>query len=82
MDTPAPWVLLRRGKPRLRFAERMEAMRFYDQLRRNATQPSAALFGPSGEAWYCAPERHAQWQRDDGRRRREETPLLAPEDAS
>jgi hypothetical protein len=67
-----PWVLLRKGRPAVRFAALPLAQRFYDQLRHNAgVQEDAAIFGPNREAWYCARVRTAYWIRDDDRRKRE-----------
>lgn len=74
-----PWVMLRRGKPPLRFLTLELAKRFYDQLRFNRpVGEDAAVFGPGGEAWYCPRWRAASWVRDDARRRRE----AAPEEAA
>ena len=76
-----PWVLLRRRRPAVRFAALHLAQRFYDQLRHNAgVQEDAAIFGPDREAWYCARTRHAQWIRDDDRRKRDVEPV-EPESA-
>lgn len=70
---PLPWVLVRKGEPVLRFPSRDMAMRHWKQLRfagmRNMAQADAALFGPNGEAWYCGRSRHAEWRRDDDRRK-------------
>lgn len=73
MPTPAlPWILLRKGKPRVPFATRELGIRFFDHLRRNGShQPDAALVGPNGEAWYCRGNRWSEWFRDDARRKRE-----------
>ena len=71
MSADLPWVLLRKGKPVIRFAERELGQRFFDRQRYNAgAQPDAALVGPEAEAWYCAGTRWGQWVRDDERRRR------------
>jgi hypothetical protein len=67
-----PWVLIRKRRPPVFFAALPLAQRFYDKLRHNAgAQEDAAIFGPNREAWYCARFRHAQWIRDDDRRKRE-----------
>lgn len=66
-----PWVLLRKGKPRMDFASCDEAQAFYLRLKaaRNC-DVDAALFGPAGEGWYCQRWRSARWTRDDDARRR------------
>lgn len=68
-----PYVLLRKGKPRMDYAAGDAARGFYDRLRHNnaAGAQGAVLYGPAGEAWYVGPGRFAQWRRDDERRKRE-----------
>lgn len=68
-----PWVLIRSGKPVVRFPSLQGAQQFFNQLRFNSPSriTGAAVFGPGGEAWYCQGERFASWGRDDGRRKRE-----------
>lgn len=66
-----PWVLVRKGRPPMRFDSRERAQRAYNSLRFNAGADSdAALYGPNGESWYCGRFRWSEWVRDDERRRR------------
>lgn len=67
------WVLIRAGKPVVRFPSLQGAQQFFNQLRFNTLSriTAAAVFGPGGEAWYCAGSREGQWIRDDDRRERE-----------
>lgn len=70
-----PWVLVRAGRPVVRFPSLDGAKQFFNQLRFNALLrvTDAAVFGPDGEAWYCQGSREGSWTRDDGRRKRAAT---------
>lgn len=58
-----PWVLVRKGKPPVRFITLAEAKRFYDASRFNlgSAEADATVFGPNHQRWTCGRYRHSQW---------------------
>lgn len=81
-DPSKPWRLTQfiPGVKAWEFATREAAMKMFDSMRFNSRSPiqDAGLFGPGGEAWWCAGTRYAQWNRDDERRKR----MPEPEEAT
>lgn len=80
-DKSRPWVLVRKGKPNLRFASEDEAKRFFDQLCLNrAAKSDGILYGPGKICWKRPKWPPSVWVRDYADRRKERAEVMGDEE--